>query len=209
MNELSARREYTRGELPDVPSDPIQRFSSWLQEAAQSGIRDPNAMTLATVDADGRPSVRTVLLKQADDSGFAFFTNYGSRKARSMENAPHVALAFFWADLERQVLVEGEACKTSDRVSDDYFRTRPRGAQLSVWASRQSAAVASREELEKKRALLKAQYEGKPIPRPPFWGGYRVSPLSIEFWQGRADRLNDRLRYTRTDNGWRMERLQP
>jgi pyridoxamine 5'-phosphate oxidase len=193
----------------DLDPDPVRQFGLWFEQAARSGVAESNAAALATATPDGRPSVRMVLLRGADDRGFAFFTNYESRKARELEANPHAALVFFWHDLERQVRIEGRVERVSGEESDRYFQGRPRGAQLGAWASPQSEVV-GRETLEKRFGELERQYSKREIPRPPNWGGYRLVPDSIEFWQGRPNRLHDRLRYTkRPDGQWRIERLAP
>jgi len=193
-----------------VHRDPIIQFQQWFDEASAAQPIHPNAMSLATASTSGKPSVRIVLLKQVDARGFVFFTNYGSRKSRELESNPSVELCFHWPAFERQVRIEGIPEKVSPAESDEYFKTRPRGSQLSTHASSQSETVANREELDAKMALLEKQFEGKEIPRPAHWGGYRVKPVKIEFWQGRQARLHDRILYTKSkDGGWRIERLAP
>ncbi len=189
-------------------ADPLRQFGRWFQDALGAGLPLPNAMTLATVGAAGKPSARVVLLKGIDGNGFVFYTNYGSRKARELEAQPSACLVFMWSELERQVRVEGRTEKVSGAESDAYFVTRPAGARWSAWASPQSERVADRRVLE--RSMDEAQRRhGESPPRPPHWGGYRLLPDEIEFWQGRADRLHDRLLYTRSAAGWRIERLAP
>ncbi len=193
-----------------VDPDPIRQFRFWLEEASASGIVLPEAVALATATQDGRPSVRFVLLKGVDENGFVFFTNYRSRKGRELEENPRAELAFWWGSLERQVRVEGTVTKIAEADSDEYFQSRPRESQIGALASAQSTVVASRAELELKARELEAKFEGKKIPRPPHWGGFRIVPEAIEFWQGREGRLHDRLLYRRGTGGkWRIERLAP
>lgn len=192
----------------DADADPMRFFARWLREAVDAALPLPNAMTLATVTPDGAPDARIVLLKGLEHGGFAFYTNYRSPKARQLEARAAACLVFQWSELERQVRIEGAVEKVSAAESDEYFASRPLGARLSAWASQQSAPVASRQELEKALEEARARYGERP-PRPPHWGGYRVTPQRIEFWQGRADRLHDRLLYTRAGSAWRIERLAP
>ena len=192
----------------EADPDPLRQFAMWLREAVQAGLALPNAMTLATADAAGTPDARIVLLKDLEQGGFAFYTNYRSRKARELEARPAACLVFQWSELERQVRIQGAVDKVSAADSDRYFASRPLGARLSAWASAQSDAVSGREVLEEAVRQVRKRYGDDP-PRPPHWGGYRVMPQAIEFWQGRADRLHDRLLYTRTSDGWRIERLAP
>lgn len=192
----------------DARPDPLHQFDIWFREALDAALPLPNAMTLATVTPEGAPDARIVLLKGLEYGGFAFYTNYGSRKARQLEARPAACLVFQWSELERQVRVAGVVEKVSAAESDAYFASRPLGARLSAWASPQSEPVASRDVLERQMKEMQALHGEQP-PRPPHWGGYRVLPRTIEFWQGRADRLHDRLLYTRGDSGWRIERLAP
>jgi pyridoxamine 5'-phosphate oxidase len=206
------RKEYTRAGLKesDTHPNPKEQFRTWFDEALAANLHEPNAMTLATSTPHGRPSVRVVLLKGFDERGFVFYTNYEGRKGEELEANPYCALLFYWGELERQVRVEGRVGRLPDEESDAYFAGRPRGSQLGAWASEQSRPVKDRGALEERLRELEAEYEGREVPRPPFWGGYRVEPEVIEFWQGRENRLHDRLRYRRSGNGgWRRERLQP
>jgi len=206
------RKDYVRFSLreEDVDPDPIRQFQRWFDEATQSEVHDPNAMTLATATADGRPSARVVLLRGVDERGFAFFTNYQSKKARELGANPRAALVFFWHDLERQVRIEGRVERATAPESDQYFQSRPVGAKIGAWASPQSEVIPSRDELEKRCREIENRFSDGPIPRPANWGGYRVVPEAIEFWQGRPNRLHDRLRYTRSaEDGWIIERLAP
>ncbi len=206
------RKDHSRSSLAeeDVSPDPIRQFLVWFEDAADGGVAESNAMALATASPDGRPSVRMVLLRGVDARGFAFFTNYESRKARELEANPQAALVFFWHGLERQVRVEGRVERVSCEESDRYFQSRPAGARIGAWCSPQSEVIASREVLERAYREFETLYEGGNVPRPANWGGYRLLPESIEFWQGRPNRLHDRLRYTRLPLGdWRIERLAP
>jgi pyridoxamine 5'-phosphate oxidase len=194
----------------DVDPDPFGQFRAWFEQACAANLLRPDAMTLATTTADGRPSARMVLLRGCDERGFAFFTNYDSRKAEELDANPQAALVFYWPEFDRQVRVEGPVERLPAEESDAYFRGRPRGSQLSAWASPQSRVIDGREVLERRVEELTAAYLDRDVPRPPFWGGYRVVPVVIEFWQGRANRLHDRLRYLReADSRWRIERLGP
>ena len=210
MNIADLRQEYMRAGLSeaDAQRDPLRQFELWFQDALQAGVPLPNAMTLATVDAAGKPAARVVLLKGVEDGGFVFYTSYASRKARELAARQAACLVFLWSDLERQVRVEGAAAKVGAAESDRYYASRPLGARLSAWASEQSEKVPSRAYLEDRLQEMKRRFAEAP-PRPPHWGGYRVAPRAIEFWQGRADRLHDRLLYARTPTGWTLERLAP
>lgn len=204
------RVDYGRGELneADVAADPIEQFGRWFADAKAAGLPEPNTMTLATADPTGIPSARIVLLKDVDAAGFTFFTNYQSRKGHDLAENPRAALLFFWGPLERQVRVEGTVSRVSAAESKAYFDSRPRAARIGAWASKQSSPLPSREVLEAKTRELEAEL-GEDVPLPEWWGGYRVTPLMIEFWQGRASRLHDRIRYSREASTWKIERLSP
>jgi pyridoxamine 5'-phosphate oxidase len=189
-------------------ANPITEFLNAIERAAARQV-DTAPVALATADAEGRPSVRMVLLRGADERGFVFHTNYNSRKAGELAANPHAALCFHWPTLEEQIRVEGRIERLPSSESDAYFATRPRGSQLGAWASEQSMVLPSRESLEEQYRAIERRFEGSPIPRPPFWGGFRLVPARIEFWFGRPDRLHDRLSYTREADGWRIERLYP
>ena len=197
-------------DFDNPPTDPVETLRRWLEEARQTDLLNPEAMTLATVDPDGRPSARTVLLKGLDERGAVFYTSRISRKGRALEANPVAALLFYWDRRRRQACVEGRVTAVDDGESDAYFATRPRGAQVGAHASRQSEPIESRAALVARVAEIEAQYAGREVPRPPDWGGYRVSLDRIELWQGRIDRLHDRVLYVRAeDGGWRVERLSP
>lgn len=205
------RNEYQAAGLSksDLPGDPIELWRHWLADAQECGIAEINAMVVSTVDVDGTPSSRTVLCKGADQNGFLFFTNYLSRKGRALASEPRISLLFPWHQISRQVIVSGSGLPTPRIESESYFASRPRGAQISAWASEQSSVVDRREVLEQRTRELVATYDGRDVPCPPHWGGYLVQPATIEFWQGRNDRLHDRLVYSATDDGWSIERLSP
>jgi pyridoxamine 5'-phosphate oxidase len=206
------RKEHTRSSLheEDLDPDPIVQFQRWFDDASRGGVVESNAAALATATPDGHPSARMVLLRGIDHRGFAFFTNYGSRKAREIEANPRAAMVFFWHELERQVRIEGRVERVSGEESDRYFHSRPKGARLGAWASPQSEVIPSRGALDARYRGFEDKYPNEAIPRPANWGGYRLVPESIEFWQGRPNRLHDRLRYTRREHdGWLIERLAP
>jgi pyridoxamine 5'-phosphate oxidase len=192
-----------------LSQDPLELFEHWFAEAKRAGVEVPEAMTLATATGGGVPSARMVLLKGADEDGFVFYTGYGSRKSDELEQNPHAALVFYWRPLGRQVRVEGSVERVTQPESAAYFATRPRGSQLAAWASQQSRPLGSREELDRRYADLELEYEGRDVPLPPHWGGYRLRPEAIEFWEHRENRLHDRLRYTRARECWKVERLSP
>ncbi|MEJ2287572.1 MAG: pyridoxamine 5'-phosphate oxidase [Deinococcales bacterium] len=205
------RKSYRRGRLEpsDLDPDPLRQLEAWLRDALASGLPEPNAMTLATADASGRVSARMVLLKGIVDGGLEFYTNYASRKARDLEANPQAAACFWWDRLERQVRLEGGVTRLPEAASRAYFASRPYGSQLAAWASEQSRTVASREALEERFAEMRARFPEGEVPLPPAWGGYRLMPERIEFWQGRENRLHDRLLYRPIEGGWKVERLFP
>ncbi|HSA79310.1 MAG TPA: pyridoxamine 5'-phosphate oxidase [Geminicoccaceae bacterium] len=206
------RRDYEALGLAeaDVLADPIAQFRRWFEDAERAGIYEPNAMTLATVGADGQPSARVVLLKAIDQRGLAFFTNLASRKSRELDANARAALVFWWGPLARQVRFEGVVERVADAEADAYFASRPRGSQIGAWASAQSSVIPDRRALEEAALSHEGRFGGGEVPRPEFWGGFRLVPARVEFWQGRGDRLHDRLRYVRGPAGnWRIERLAP
>lgn len=211
MSLADLRKDYTMSGLleKDLARDPFRQFDKWFQEAEAAKLVEPNAMTLATATKDGRPSARTVLLKGIDGRGFVFYTNYESRKGRELAENPRASLAFPWIALERQVIIEGTLTKLSREESAAYFHSRPRASQLGAWVSQQSSIITGRSVLEDAMKALEKKHAGAEIPLPPAWGGYRLAPESVEFWQGRRSRLHDRLRYRREAGEWIVERLAP
>ncbi|HEY7614827.1 MAG TPA: pyridoxamine 5'-phosphate oxidase [Gemmatimonadales bacterium] len=205
------RREYARARLDqrDVSPDPIAQFAAWFAEARAAEAEEVNAMVLATATPDGIPSARVVLLKEFDERGFVFFTDYRSRKGVELEANPRAALVLCWSELERQVRISGRVTRTSVEESEAYYRTRPLGSRLGAWVSHQSQPIPSRQSLEAGLRDVEQRFAAGDVPLPPYWGGYRVLPEAIEFWQGRENRLHDRIRYLRTDGGWKIERLAP
>jgi pyridoxamine 5'-phosphate oxidase len=206
------RKDYSRTSLDvsTISSDPIQQFETWFQEALKSEVLEVNAMTLSTVNADGKPSARIVLLKGIENSRFLFFTNYQSDKGRELEHNPSCALTFFWPELERQVRIEGIATRVDATRSEAYFQSRPRGSQIGAWASPQSTIIENRDILEQRVAQLEERFKDKTVlPKPQQWGGYEVEPTLIEFWQGRPSRLHDRIQFSRIDSEWKRYRLAP
>lgn len=206
------RQEYTLNGLAEneVDHNPLVQFRHWFEAALQAGLHEPNAMHISTVGENGRPHSRIVLLKELDQSGFVFYTNYHSRKGRDLTLHPFASLTFFWVDLERQVRIEGEVEKVSAQESDEYFAIRPRGSQIGAWVSHQSERLPSRDILEQKQAEYEKQFADQPVPRPPHWGGYRLVPDRMEFWQGRPSRLHDRIEYSLDASGnWSISRLSP
>ena len=205
------RREYALASLDerDVAPDPVAMFARWFTEARAADVAEPNAMTLATASAEGAPSARMVLLKGVDDGGFVFFTDYRSRKAAELDANPRAALVFHWVELERQVRIAGSVARVAREETEAYFRTRPLGSRLGAWASEQSSVITGREVLDARLRDVEARFPGEDVPAPPHWGGYRLTPASVEFWQGRASRLHDRIRYVRRGGGWAIERLSP
>ncbi|WP_347159196.1 pyridoxamine 5'-phosphate oxidase [Pontibacter chitinilyticus] len=211
-NIADIRKNYSMQELTEasVSEHPMEQFGTWLEEAIQSAADEPTAMVLSTVNGAGKPSARVVLLKDVSPDGFTFFTNYNSRKGHDLAESPYAALTFFWPALERQVRVEGKVVKVAAQVSDTYFHSRPKGSQIGAWASPQSQAIESREVLEQADKTYTEKYADAPeIPRPEHWGGYQLQPERLEFWQGRPNRLHDRIVYEQTEGSWKTGRLAP
>lgn len=213
MTDLSDyRKTYQKEELSEefLQQNPIDQFKKWFDEVEKNGAADEvNAMSVSTIGTDGFPRTRVVLLKQYDSEGFVFYTNYTSEKGKAIEANPHVCLSFFWPLAERQVLIKGLAKRTTAAQSDAYFASRPKGSQLGAWCSAQSTVISNAQELQKEMLQLEEQYKNKTVQRPPHWGGYVIQPIEIEFWQGRPNRLHDRIRYTLKDEKWSIERLAP
>lgn len=207
----SIRKEYTLNKLDesDVNENPFVQFGLWFNEAQNAEVIEPNAMVLATATTDGRPSARVVLLKEFNEFGFSFFTNYQSRKAEQLDKNSFAALVFFWPELERQIRIEGKISRISEQENDEYFNTRPEGSKIGAWVSPQSRVVMGRNFLESIKVIIESQFSGKPISRPANWGGYRLTPHLFEFWQGRPNRLHDRIQYTLEKDKWVIERLAP
>jgi pyridoxamine 5'-phosphate oxidase len=211
MSIADLRRDYARARLDEtnVSADPIAQFERWFGEAREAKVMEPNAMALATATREGSPSVRMVLLKGVDSRGFVFFTDYRSQKGVELELNPRAALVFYWSELERQVRITGRVGAIAPEESEAYFQTRPRLSRLSAWASHQSEVIPDRTGLEARARDAAQRYPGEEVPLPPYWGGYRITPEIIEFWQGRESRLHDRIRYRRDGDAWRRERLSP
>ncbi|MEB3292516.1 MAG: pyridoxamine 5'-phosphate oxidase [Synechococcales bacterium] len=205
------RRDYTLQSLleTDVDPSPIVQFQCWFAQAVTAQVPEPNAMTLATASPEGFPAARIVLLKDVDDRGFTFFTNYNSDKGKELDRNPQAALVFLWHELERQVRIQGQVERVNSQDSDRYFYSRPHNSRLGAWASNQSEVIPDRQILDQRLAALQVEYANKEVPRPEYWGGFRVIPRLIEFWQGRSSRLHDRIRYQFQDEVWRIDRLSP
>ncbi|NQU85375.1 MAG: pyridoxamine 5'-phosphate oxidase [Mariniphaga sp.] len=211
MNIHSLRKEYLAGTLSEdqLQKDPLILFKKWFDEVLASEMNETNAMNLSTIGTDGYPETRIVLLKSIEPKGLSFFTNYNSRKAEAMDKNRNVSLTFFWPQFQRQVRIKGTVSKVQEKISDEYFATRPYESNLGAWASNQSEVIISREELENSFNYFKEKFKDGEIPRPPHWGGYIVKPISIEFWQGRENRLHDRFLYEKIKNNWKIKRLAP
>lgn len=205
------REEYgsQRLDREKMQTNPIEQFRHWFEEAEQAGVKEPNTMTLATVNKQGQPTIRVMLMKEVTDQGVVFYTNFKSRKGREMDGQPKAALNFYWQDLERQVRFDGAVTKIPDEESNQYFQTRPRGSQLGAWVSEQSETIPSREYLEEQLTICESRYKDQDIPRPPHWGGYHLMPISVEFWQGGPHRLHDRIQYSLSNGQWSLKRLAP
>ena len=205
------REEYgsQRLDREKMQTDPIEQFRHWFKEAELAGVKEPNTMTLATVDRQGQPTCRVMLMKEITDQGVVFYTNFKSRKGREMDEQPKVALNFYWQDLERQVRIDGVVTKIPDEQSSQYFHTRPRGSQIGAWISEQSETIPSREYLEEQLTICESRYQDQDIPRPPHWGGYHLMPIRVEFWQGGPHRLHDRIQYSLSNGQWYLQRLAP
>lgn len=212
QNLANYRRVYSKGELleSEIPGDPLELFRDWFHEMEKiKNEIEVNAMTISTIGENGFPKSRVVLLKEFGPEGFVFYTNYLSEKGRALEINPQVCISFFWIEMERQVIIQGVAEKYSEEKAIEYFSTRPRGSQLGAWASNQSSEVASREVLEKCLRELETEYGDREIPKPPYWGGYLIRPVNYEFWQGRPNRLHDRIYFEKAENNWNIKRLAP
>ena len=211
-NEISKlRKEYSLKELrkKNVNKNPFDQFSNWFQDAVKSKIEEPNAMILATADKSGTPSLRVVLLKSVDIDGLIFYTNYNSQKGRELSENPNASILFFWLPLERQIRISGKVIKLDEKESFEYFKSRPYESQIGAWASKQSEAIDDRTELEKKFEKYKSLFKEGNVPLPPNWGGFKLVPQTFEFWQGRESRLHDRIRYSKSENGWELHRISP
>jgi pyridoxamine 5'-phosphate oxidase len=213
MNDLaSIRKDYSKAalDIKNVSQDPISQFTKWFDEAIAAKVPEPNAMNLATINENGRPASRIVLLKGVEDHKFVFYTNYQSRKGKELDRNPACSLTFFWPELERQVRIEGVASRIDEKRSEKYFQSRPRGSQIGAWASPQSTLISDRSLLEERAKQIEAKFKGQDVlPKPNQWGGYEIDPLMIEFWQGRQSRLHDRILYTKDDGVWKINRLAP
>jgi pyridoxamine 5'-phosphate oxidase len=213
MNDISAlRKDYQKASLDEktAASEPMKQFATWFNDAVAARVPEPNAMTLATVNENGRPAARIVLLKGIENNTFVFYTNYQSRKGKELDQNPACSLTFFWPELERQVRIEGIASRVDEKRSEDYFQSRPRGSQLGAWASPQSSVIQDRSLLEERIKQLEEKFKGQAVlPKPNQWGGYEIEPWVVEFWQGRPSRLHDRILYTKDDSGWKVNRLAP